>query len=228
MAVTYAPALVSIGNIVNAFMLKRELPLSKFVPLLEHAFDCVRDHTTHTSRLYSRKTYAVSALGTPLVMPEDMVDFIAIALGDEKTLWKFTENSSMNVDELGPDKDIDDSSDSLGYGGRGGVNDYYYKLDWENRYIYLDGAEGKNVILFYISTGIRTDSETMVDVTMTSMINAYLYYRLGELEDESINELDRRNRAYENEVKLVSKHKLPPLNTIRDYFLKLTTQGITR
>lgn len=227
MAETYSPAVIKIGDIVDSFLLKRELQLSRYVPMLEYAFDCFRHHVAFTSRLYYRKTMTTDVNGT-LTMPEDMMDFIGIALSADAELWYFTENGKLNVDVVTANKDIDDSTQSQGYGGRGGVNDYYYKIDWAGRKIYTDGAEAQSVVLFYISTGIRTDSETMVDISMAPVIDAYLYMRLAENDRESINEIERRRVAYEREVSIANRYKLPPLKQVRDAILKLTTQGIVR
>jgi len=227
MAATYAPALVKIGDIVERFMMKWRVPMNDFTNMLEFAFDCLRDHQSHTSRLYNSVEDTTDANGT-LDMPEDMIDFIGITVAGEKTLWHFTENGSMNERELTDARDIDDDIESLGYAGRGGINKYYYKLDWNARKIYTDGAEAANVILYYVSTGIRTDEETSVDITLGPVIDAYLYMRLGELNSEAINEIERRTQAYERAVRLASRYKLPPLRDVRDALLKTSSQGLRR
>lgn len=227
MAATYSSAVIKIGDVVDSFLLGRELPLSRYVPMLKHAFDCFRAHVAFTSRLYYRKTMITDINGT-LTMPDDMVDFIGLALASDTSLWYFTENSKINVDAVTAVKDIDDDLESQGYAGRGGINDHYYKIVWNDRKIYTDGAEAQSVILFYISNGIRTDEETLVDVSLVPMIEAYLYMRLAELDDKSINEIERRRVAYEREVSIANRYKLPPLKQVRDIILKHTTQGIVR
>lgn len=227
MAATYSSAVIKIGDVVDSFLLGRELPLSRYVPMLKHAFDCFRAHVAFTSRLYYRKAMTTDVNGT-LTMPDDMVDFIGLALASDTSLWYFTENSKINVDAVTAVKDIDDDLESQGYAGRGGINDYYYKIVWNDRKIYTDGAETQSVILFYISNGIRTDEETLVDVSLVPVIEAYMYMRLAELDDKSINEIERRRVAYEREVSIANRYKLPPLKQVRDIILKYTTQGIVR
>jgi len=224
---TYSSAVIKIGDVVDSFLLGRELPLSRYVPMLKHAFDCFRAHVAFTSRLYYHKTMTTDVNGT-LTMPDDMVDFIGLALAADTSLWYFTENPKLNVAAITANKDIDDDAQGQGYAGRGGINDYYYKIDWNARKIYTDGAEAKSVILFYISNGIRTDEETLVDVSLVPMVEAYLYMRLAELDDKSINEIERRRVAYEREVSIANRYKLPPLKQVRDIILKHTTQGIVR
>jgi hypothetical protein len=228
MAATYAPALIRIADIVEGFMLKRRVPMNDFTNMLLFAFDCLRNHTPKTSRRYNRATLTANALTGEISMPEDMVDFIGVALADEATLWEFTENSKLNPDVATANKDASDDNEGRGYGGRGGINDYYYKLDWNERKIYTDGAEGQDVILFYISTGIRTDEETYVDVMLVPVIEAFLYWRLGELNEEAINEIERRRQDYEREIRLVATQKLPPLRAVWDSVLKNTSLAIRR
>ncbi len=227
MAATYAPALIKIGDIVESFMTKYRIPMNDFTNMLLFAFDCLRDNMSHTTRLYHSSVVTTDANGT-LDMPDDMIDFIGIALAEEATLWHFTENSAINTLVVSADNDAGDSSQGIGYGGRGGINSYYYKLDWTDRKIYTDGAEAKSVVVFYVSTGIRTDEETSVDVTMAPVIDAYLYWRLGELNAVAINEIDRRQQNYERAIRLASRYKLPPLRDIWDSMLKVTSPGLRR
>ncbi|MBN2843573.1 MAG: hypothetical protein JXM68_10805 [Sedimentisphaerales bacterium] len=227
MAATYAPALIKIGDIVEGFMAKYRVPMNDFTNMLLFAFDCLRENMSHTSRLYHHATLTTDANGM-VDMPDDMMDFIGIALAGESVLWHFTENSNINADEVSADADVDDGAEAIGYAGRGGINDYYYKLDWNERKIYTDGAEATDIILFYVSTGIRTDEETSVDVTLASVIEAYLYWRLGELNSVAINEIDRRQQNYERAIRLASRYKLPPLRDVWDSILKNTSQGLRR
>jgi hypothetical protein len=227
MAETYAPALVKIGDIVESFMLKWRVPMNDFTNMLLFAFDCYRDNMSHTSRLYNRALVEADANGT-IDMPEDMVDFIGLYPSDEKTLWPSTENTNINPETVSAGVDVDDEHEGLGYGGRGGINQFYHKLDWQKRKIYTDGFEGAAVLLMYISTGIRTDRETYVDVTLAPVIDAYLYWRLGELNGAPINEIERRNRDFERAVRLASRHRLPPLRAVWDSLLSNTSQGLRR
>lgn len=227
MAETYAPALVRIGDIVESFMLKWRVPMNDFTNMLLFAFDCYRDNMSHTSRLYNRVIIEADANGT-IDMPEDMVDFIGLYPSAEKTLWPSTEKTEINPEAVSADVDVDDEHEGIGYAGRGGINQFYHKLDWQKRKIYTDGFEGQDVLLMYISTGIRTDQETYIDVTLSPVIDAYLYWRLGELNGAPINELERRERGFEKAVRLAARYKLPPLRVVWDSLLSVTSQGIRR
>ena len=227
MTATYAPALTRIGDIVESFMLKYRVPMNDFTNMLLFAFDCYRDNMSHTSRLYNRIVVTADANGT-IDMPEDMIDFIGLAPAAEAKLWYSTENPNINPEAVSANDDMADDYEALGYAGRGAINQYYHKLDWNLRKIYTDGFEAQDVLLAYVSTGIRTDEETLVDVTLTPVIDAYLYWRLGELNGEAINELVRRERSFERAVRLAARYKLPPLRSVWDSLLSVTSQGIRR
>ena len=227
MAATYAPALIRIGDIVEAFMLKYRVPQNDFTNMLLFAFDCLRDNMGHTSRLYNVAEETADANGT-IDMPDDMVDFIGLAPAGEVKLWFTTKRSDINETAVSASRDINDDYESLGYGGRGGINAYNHKIDWNQRKIYTDGLEATDVILYYISTGIRTDEETLVETIMNPVIDAYLYWRLGELNAAAINELERRERSYEKAIRLASMYKMPPLRDIWDAMLSVTSLAIKR
>jgi hypothetical protein len=227
MAETYAPALVRIGDIVESFMVKWRVPMNDFTNMLLFAFDCYRDNMSHTSRLYNRKIVTADANGT-ITMPEDMIDFIGLYPATEKTLWPSTENTNLNPEAVSANSDIAGGYESVGYAGRGAVNEYYHKIAWAERKIYTDGFEGQDVLLMYVSTGIRTDEETYIDVTLAPVIDAYLYWRLGELNGAPINELERRERGFEKAIRLASRYKLPPLRSVWDSLLSVTSQGLRR
>jgi len=227
MAETYAPALVRIGDIVESFMAKWRVPMNDFTNMLLFAFDCYRDNMSHTSRLYNRKIVTADANGT-ITMPKDMIDFIGLCPATEKTLWPSTENTNLNPEAVSANSDIADGYESVGYAGRGAVNEYYHKIVWGERKIYTDGFEGQDVLLMYVSTGIRTDEETYIDVTLAPVIDAYLYWRLGELNGAPINELERRERGFEKAIRLASRYRLPPLRSVWDSLLSVTSQGLRR
>lgn len=208
-------------------MVKYRVPQNDFTNMLLFAFDCFRDNVGHTSRLYNTYEVTTDANGT-IDMPEDMVDYIGLALASDAKLWYFTKRNDLNETVVSADQDINDDYEGIGYGGRGGINDYNIKIDWAARKIYTDGAEATAVILYYVSTGIRTDEETLVETVMAPVIDAYLYWRLGELNAVAINELDRRERGYEKALRLASMYKMPPLRDVWEAMLAVTSLAIKR
>ena len=221
-------ALIELKKVVDRFIFKYKLPDEDFVNYFEHAADCVRDLTMHAISSYHETTVTVSALGV-LTMPSDMLSLIGVALAYKGELWYFTEKQYMVIQTAVADQlPSDYNSNWSSYGVTGGANIYYFRVDWEDRKIYIDGAEGEDVQLQYISSGLDLAAPTTVPAIATPAIDAHLRWAQGEIEGKSINEQMKRERKYENEVRLLKLQSLPALREIRDYFLSMTSQAIQR
>lgn len=225
-------AITNLTKVVDRFLFKNKLTKNDFVNFYEHAADCVRELSIHDMPSYVEEEIAVSSLGI-ITMPSDMIDFISVGLLWGGELWTFTEKHFMVYTDFGGTditKPTSHEYGSNGYAATGGKNKYYFKLDWKNRQIMIDGAEGVDVILWYKSSGLGGlgGVSVSVPVIMQAAIDAWLYYKKGELEDKSINELLRRDRNYEKQVTLLRNQSIPGVNEIYDYFLAMTTQSIQR
>ena len=221
-------ALVELKKIVQRFVFKYKLPDDDFVNYLEHAGDAVRHLNNYAISAYNETTETVSALGV-ITMPSDMSGLIGVALSYRGELWYFTERQFMiirtDAADLGP---TDYESDWQSYGATGAKNLFYFRVDWKGRKIYIDGAEGEDVQLQYISSGLDLAAPTTVPAITTTAIDAYLRWAQGEIEGKSINEQMKRERKWENEVRLIKVDGLPSFREIKDYFLSMTTQAAQR
>lgn len=225
-------AVVELAKIVERFLFKWKLPKDDYVNYYEHAADCVRELNIHDIPSFVEVETSVNSLGF-ISMPSDMIDFISVGLLWMGELWTFTERRYMVYTDFGDSsttKPTDHEYGQYGYAGTGGKNEFYFKLDWKNRKIMIDGAESEDVILWYKSSGLSTDggSNVTVPVICNATIDAYLYLKYGEFEEKSINELLRRQRLYEQQLELLRVQSIPGINELYDYFLKMTTQAILR
>jgi hypothetical protein len=220
--------LIELKKVVQRFILKYKLPDDDFVNYFEHAGDCVRKLNAHSISAYNEVTLPVSALGV-LDMPTDMIGFIGVALEYMGELWYFTEKQFMVIKEAAEDKGPTDYDDKwASYGTTGAQNKYYFRIDWKARKIYIDGAEGEDVKLQYKSSGLDLAAPTTVPALATTAIDAYLRWAQGEIEGKSINEQLKRERKYENEIRLLKVDGLPSFREVKDYFLSVTTQAAQR
>ena len=225
-------ALVELAKLVERFMLKYKLPKDDFFNYYEHAADCVRELHIHDLPAFKEVEISVNALGF-ISMPDDMIDFVAVGLLWMGQLWFFTERRFMVYTDFGDSattKPSEHEYGDYGYAATGGKNEYYFKLDWRNRKIMIDNAEGEDVILWYKSSGLDTTGGTSVTVPVVAnaTIDSYLYFKQGEMDGESINENLRRERNYEKQLSLLRLHSMPAIHELYDYFLAMTTQSILR
>jgi hypothetical protein len=144
-------------------------------------------------------------------------------------MWYFTEKSQMIIRVTGDESMPTDYQSTWGsYGVTGGKNLFYFRVDWKNRLMYIDGAESQNVRLQYVSSGLDLLAPTTVPAIATPTIDAYLRWAQGEIEGKSINEQLKRDRKYENQLRLLKLQALPSARELRDTFLSMTTQAVQR
>lgn len=221
-------ALISLNKIVDRFIFKYKLPEDDYVNYYEHAADCVRELNVHAISSYTEVELEVSSLGV-LSMPSDMLGLVGVGLVYKGQIWYFTQNQYMRImtdaDDTMP---TDYQSTWSSYGVKGGANIFYFRVDWDNRKIYIDGAEGEDVLLQYTSSGLVASGATMVPAIANQSIDAYLRWAQGEIEGKSINEQMKRHRHFEDQFRLLKLQSLPALREIRDYFLSMMTQAIQR
>lgn len=221
-------ALVELKKIVSGFLVKYQLPDDNHAAYMIHAGDAVRHLNTYAISSYNETTETVDSLGV-LSMPTDMTGLIGVALPYKGELWYFTEKQFMRIKTDADDQmPTDYESAWYTYGTTGAHNKYYFRVDWKGRKIYIDGAEGEDVQLQYVSSGLDLAAPTTVPAITTTAIDAYLRWAQGEIEEKSINEQNKRDRKWENEVRLIKVDGLPSSRDIRDYFLSVTTQAAQR
>ena len=221
-------AIISLSKVVDRFIFKYKLPQDDYVNYYEHAADCVRDLHVHAISYYNEDTITVSSLGV-LTMPTDMLSLIGVGVEYKGEIWYFTEKQYMRIKTDADDAMPTDYNNSWStYGITGAENLFYFRVDWDGRKIYIDGAEGDDVLLQYISSGLKADGATTVPAIATPAIDAYLRWAQGEIDEKSINEQMKRERKYEGELRLLKLQSLPALREIRDYFLGMMTQAIQR
>lgn len=221
-------ALVELKKIVQRFVFKYRLPDDDFALYLEHAGDCVRHLNEYAISSYNEVSVAVDSLGV-INMPSDMSGLIGIALAYKGELWYFTERQFMIIRTSATDLvPTDYEPEWYTYGVTGAHNKFYFRVDWKGRKIYIDGAESQNVQLQYVSSGLDLGAPTTVPAITTTTIDAYLRWAQGEIEGKSINEQNKRERKWENELRLIKIQGLPSYREIKDYFLSMTTQAAQR
>lgn len=170
----------------------------------------------------------VSDINT-VTLPNDFLNFIAVGVPYRGKLWTFTENKLLiipqsmdcGVDEIdvdyGEGVDISEEGWYLGYGTRGGKNDYYLKKDFINNRIILSGFNSTWVILKYISTGVKNYEETYVPGIAQETLIAYVHHR-RKLHDRKFSATERyeAKQEYLYEVEKLELAQMPSVDEMYD------------
>lgn len=201
-------ALVSINSIVDSFLLKFELSLDRAWIYTQHACDVVRDlHLYDLPNLVTDKV-SVSSLGI-IELPTDCLAVNGLYKFVDGYKWPFTLRDDIIVtttttagvegqdDDYGEGEALKDPKTDT-YGGVGGVNDYYYKIDWKARRIFLDGTTSDTVMLEYVTSGIETTGTTYLPAICIPVVDAYLDWKRCLLDERLFKFASEREKSYLN------------------------------
>ncbi len=226
-------ALVDINSIVTDYLLGYKKTTEDSFTYLKHACDCVRSfHLFDSPNVVSEKV-TISALGI-IEMPEDMLGFNGLFKPLDGELWAFTRKDTIvNTTTFtgsteGQDSDFgegvgitDPKSDD--YGGVGGVNDYYYTIDWKARRIFCEGITSETVLLRYTTSGVEVSGTTYVPSFVIPMIEAYLKWKEAYWTGEE-RFAEARERTYiREEMKVRNLVNSMTYDEWRDLLLSQTT-----
>ena len=234
------PALININQIVDEFMLAYKKSTEDAFTYLQHACNCIRDYSLYDSPNVVTEKVTITS-NKWIDMPSDMVGFNGLMiLQTNGSYWPCTRRDDMIITTTttagveGRDSDIGEGAaltdpKSSTYGGVGGVNDYYYSIDWKARRIYTEGFTTETVVLKYVTTGIEISGSTTVPTFVTPLIHDYLLWKecfwLPGLERYA----DAREKTYlKSEYKIRNLTMAMTADEWRDLFLSMTTQTVTR
>jgi hypothetical protein len=200
--------LVSINKITDAYMFKYERSLDRAWIYVQHAADCVRD--LHLYDLPNLVTAKVTVDSNGIIeFPQDMIGFNGLYVFIDGVKWNFTQRGDIITTTTttggveGQDADFGEGETprnpkSDTYGGVGGVNDYYYKIDWKARRIFCEGILSDTAVLEYTTSGIELTGTTYVPDYCTPVIDAYLQWKDCFLNPGMERYVSERERSYLN------------------------------
>ena len=114
------------------------------------------------------------------------------------------------------------------YGGVGGVNDYYYNIDWKARRIFTNQIS-TTAVLEYTTSGIELTGSTYVPDYCTSVIDAYLDFKRCLLDERLFRYANERERSYQNaENRVRNLINAMSYEEWRDTLLSITTMAPLR
>lgn len=199
-------AIVSIERVVNDFMLGYKKSNEDYFTYLHHACRCYQNFREYDSDevVTTKVTFTTNKW---LAMPADMLTFVDLCVPIGGEWWSFTSKGKIvNTTTFtglveGRDEDFGEGVDLTvpmlsGYGASGGVNDYNYMLDWEQRRIYIDGIDTGTGVLLYTSSGIEVTGATYIPTIAIPLIDDYLLLKETYWIPELARERQLREKAY--------------------------------
>lgn len=232
-------ALITVDEIVSRYLFKFKLPLEDALIYTEHCANAIRDFDLYDSGDVVSEKVAISALGI-IEMPDSMVGFNGLFSTVSGELWPFTlKDTIVNTTTTVGLVETQDSTFGEGvaiqdpksdtYGGVGGVNDYYYTIDWKARRIFCEGIKSTTVLLRYTASGIEIAGTTYVPEMLTPMLDFYMLWKSSYWIKDLVRERDNLEKSYDKSVlKIRNFINSMSYDQWRDLLLGITTMSPIR
>ena len=148
-----------------------------------------------------------------VVLPKDFVKFVAIGLPHNGHFYRFEEDRRMvktTTEECGLETQTQDERNKIPpkfvYPHQ--FHNYFYTLDEQNNRILLRGFPMlSEVILLYVSTGIKMGGETIIPEKLLELLIAWLHYQNADFNGGTESEIKRKEIRYEKEFNKYIKLK---------------------
>ena len=145
------------------------------------------------------KLYSVS-------FPDDLVKFMSVGIPIEGRYWEFTKTRNRIIPQCEEINESRQEADQRSIRpvetyGMSPYNQYLFSEDLPNRRIIIHGPPISEVLVYYKSTGINTDGDTVIPVHAFEALKAYVHYKLSMFSNDSANKTELLRRTYLGEVK---------------------------
>ena len=232
-------ALISINDVVSRFLLKYKLSTEDAFIYTEHCANAIRDFHLYDSENVVSEKVTISALGI-IELPASMIGFNGLFKPSNGEWWPFTRKDSIvntttttlgveaRDSDFGEGAAVQDPKTST-YGGVGGVNDYYYTIDWKARRIFCEGLVSDTVLLRYTSSGIELSGTTYVPEMITPMLDSYMLWKSSYWIKDLVRERESLKRDYTDaETRIRNFINSMTYDEWRDLLLGITSQAPLR
>lgn len=195
----------------------------------QFALNAIRDiHMFHTKKTKVVKVVVDPSTNT-IDWPDDYIGLCFLGVPRNGQLWTLTRNNNLittttlvnGQEALTPSQGegvIPPEGQIVGYGTKGGKNDFYYTEDEANRRFFIIGANPANVLLGYMSSGV-TDKDTVIPIRFKEAIINFSRWKLKLREPIDYKGADYFKDLYEQEVNKLVAFEGPTLDEVYDALL---------
>ena len=230
---------------VNAFVKKFLFKLGKnddeYLRYLQIALDGLRHLYMHKLGYIESSKETVDTDTNTVDFPDDYVGFISLSVPVDGRMFTLTRDDSIvpttSTDIAGDEYldsddgegvDLSEEYVPLGYGARGGYNDWYYTIDHKQSRFIISGRSADHVILRYVSSGINATSATSIPLYLEEVLECYIRWMVSDYDDEHRGIVGDKKQAYNAALRRMVKFNAPAIYEIKDAIMSTASQSIRR
>ena len=213
----HTEGVVTLKAIVQSALWQAKRPKSDYRRFFEFAYRGYRELRLHHVQEGTRFAKLTASSINTIGFPEDMVDFVGIGVPfNGKIDWLTRNDDIVITTTLVGAIETQDSVEGEGVDipvpciydlhAKGGVNlDGYYKIDWENRRIFLNSNLRTTFVLAYRSSGTNVTGETYVPVKFDSVLIAWIVWQDARYDTQKLTIAPYYEQQYKNELVMLDE-----------------------
>jgi hypothetical protein len=209
---------------------------NRFFQLAVDGLKELRLNYIHEGAAFARLTVPTTVAAVSF--PSDLVEFLGIGVPVNGELKWLTPKQDMVIttttvggqetqdSDYGEGVDVIPDSSS-GLYARGGVNiDGYYKIDHQNRRIFLNSVTATEVVIRYISSGTETTGTTFVPIKYESVLMAYIIWNDCRYDESRLQIAQYYEQQFNRESVNIDGYTIEELlDTLRSTYTMLPLRG---
>lgn len=232
---------ITVNKFVDKMLFKLGKNHDEYLRYLQITLDGLRHLFMHKVGYITNTKQTIDTDTNTVDFPDDFIGLVSLSVPSEGRMWTLTRDDTIvpttstdiNGDEYldaddGEGVDLSEEYVPIGYGARGGYNDWYYTMDNLRRRFIISGRAVDHVILRYMSSGINATSATEIPLALEESLEQYLRWKVADYEDQNLNVVSERKKAFESAIRRLMKFNAPNLYEIKDALYASANQSIRR
>jgi hypothetical protein len=228
---------ITLQAFIRKYLDKKSIDKDEFQRYYVIAADGLKELYLHHFPDTITTTLTIDSTNLTSDFPADFLDYVYIAVEKNGRWWTFTRDDSMSDRTITgiTGSDLSLNTYMYGPGAVGGLNDFWFKPDYENSRFLFSGVDTASdvVVLNYITNGIDviTDSSTAgvtFPIYAEDVMEKYIRWQICELDDGPASECNRREKQYEKSLAIMRNIHNSSVREIKDAWLGSSNQTFIR
>lgn len=200
-------ACVSLRQVVLSCMNERDdYTKAEYKRMLQFAIEGFRKFSLYHIPCIMQKWLPVDPKIFAVNFPDDLVKFYSVGIPIDGRYWEFSRTQNRIIPQCqtldkGRQEADQRSFRPIENYAMSPYNQYLFSEDIPNRRIIVHGPPIKEVLVYYLSTGLNADGTTQIPIHAFEALKAYVQYKASIFSNVSEAMKERLHRAYLGEVK---------------------------
>jgi hypothetical protein len=233
--------IITLDKFVKKILFKTNKNHDEYFRVFQVVADGLRHLCMHSLGFVTWTKLTVDTDTNTIDFPDDYVGFVSLSVPDDGRMWQLTRNDDLvpttstdsgGLEYLDEDDgegvDLNDELVPIGYGTRGGYNDYYYQIDHKKRRFIINGITTDHVILRYISSGVNATTSTSVPLYLEEPLEYYVFWKMAEYEGAREDVIYGKRQSFNLALRRMKKFNAPSIQEVKDAIYTSANQSLHR